>query len=154
MAILAVILGTALGGHPAVGHGMRPGSSAPHDRLQTSIAAEDLGASDVAVIAVNGLSCISCANRVHSSLLAPSGVVMAEVDLGHGTVSICYRRDRIDACALVQAVAAAGDARHHYSAAAIAPAAEPLTSPSGSAGKRTRKTAPPSSPSATESAAP
>jgi Cu+-exporting ATPase len=79
---------------------------------------------EVLLLAVHGMGCVSCANRVHNALVLLPGVVGANVALGSRAARVEYDPERTDPQVLVQAVEDAGGASgHRYSAAPIPPAA-------------------------------
>ena len=94
------------------------------DRRNPPLAAVHFEEAEVAFLAVDGLGCVSCANRVRNALLALPGVFLAEVDLDHHTVSVWHDPRRVTSHVLADAVASAGDDTHHYSASVIVATAE------------------------------
>ena len=80
-----------------------------------------------ATLAVSGMGCSNCANRVRNSLLALYGVVDAYVDHTAGIAQVSFNPNMETIDDLIQAVTlAGGDDRHEYSARLLATA---LTSP-------------------------
>ncbi len=66
-------------------------------------------------LAVGGLGCLNCANRVRNSLIAVTGVVDADVDHTTGFALVEYNPDLVSMLSLLQAVVQAGnDGRHKY----------------------------------------
>lgn len=71
-------------------------------------------------LAVWGLGCLNCANRVRNNLIAVTGVVEADVDHTTGFAFVEYNPDLVSVPSLLQAVAQAGnDGRHKYFAMLI-----------------------------------
>lgn len=70
-------------------------------------------------LAVWGMGCPNCANRVHNSLLSQFGVLDADVDHTTGLAAVEYNPDLISPSALLQAVANAGDNNHRYIASLL-----------------------------------
>jgi copper chaperone CopZ len=71
----------------------------------------------VALLAVEGLGCPTCANRVRNSLLGLYGVTAAQVSHVAANAKVLYNPDLTTANALLDAVAQAGnDGRHNYRA--------------------------------------
>lgn len=64
-------------------------------------------------LAVAGMGCPNCANRVRNALLQTTGVVDVEVDLPAGLASVWYREGEVELSDLVGAVGRAGLATHH-----------------------------------------
>jgi copper chaperone CopZ len=70
-----------------------------------------------ALLAMQGMGCPNCVNRVRNSLLQVYGVVSAEIDLESGRAKVIFNPRLTGTEDLRQAVAAAGqDARHKYRA--------------------------------------
>jgi copper chaperone CopZ len=66
-------------------------------------------------LAVWGMGCPNCSNRVRNSLLALTGVVEADVDHTTGFALVEYSPSLVSVPFLLQAVARAGnDGRHKY----------------------------------------
>lgn len=69
------------------------------------------------LLAVYGMGCPNCANRVRNSLISLNGVVEAYVDHTMGIADVAFNPDRVTIAALIDAVArAGGDGRHEYRA--------------------------------------
>lgn len=69
------------------------------------------------LLAVYGMGCPNCANRVRNSLISLNGVVEAYVDHTMGIADVAFNPDRVTIPALIDAVArAGGDGRHEYRA--------------------------------------
>ena len=64
-------------------------------------------------LAVWGMGCPNCANRVRNSLVALAGVVEADVSHITGFAFVEYNPDLVAKPDLLQAVAQAGDGNHH-----------------------------------------
>ncbi len=70
-----------------------------------------------ALMAVEGMGCPNCVNRVRNSLLLVYGVVSANVALDPGRAEIVFNPQLVQPIHLKHAVAAAGgDGRHEYRA--------------------------------------
>jgi copper chaperone CopZ len=68
-------------------------------------------------LAVSGMGCMSCANRVRNSLLLLIGVVEAQVDHVTGNAQVIFNPRLTNLNEMFQAVVrAGGDGRHNYSA--------------------------------------
>lgn len=84
----------------------------------------------VAMLAVSGMGCQSCANRVRNALVSEPGVLAADIELFRGMARVRFDPVRVDARDLVQAVTGAGgDGRHEYRATILSagPGTGPLT---------------------------
>ncbi len=67
-------------------------------------------------LAIGGLGCMSCANRVRNSLLLLLGVLEAQVDHVRGVAQVVFNPRVTDLSEMFQAVVrAGGDGRHNYS---------------------------------------
>jgi len=64
-------------------------------------------------LAVWGMGCVNCATRVRNALLSLAGVVEADVDHTTGFASVEYNQNLVSGPVLLQAVAQAGDGKHH-----------------------------------------
>ena len=68
-------------------------------------------------LAVSGMGCPNCANRVRNSLVTLNGVVDADVDHSAGLALVDYSPGLVSMQSLLNAVAqAGGDGRHNYTA--------------------------------------
>ncbi len=82
---------------------------------------------ELALLAVSGMGCSNCANRVRNSLLTLYGVVEVYVDHTAGIAQVSFNPSMETIDSLISAVTrAGGDGRHAYGARLIATA---LTSP-------------------------
>ncbi len=85
--------------------------------IQKDVSVEDQNAAQMVILAVWGLGCENCANRVRNSLLRLDGVVSADVGLAHGLALVDYVPSKTNLNDILLAVAAAGnDGHHHYRA--------------------------------------
>ncbi len=85
--------------------------------IQKEINVADQNAAQMVILAVWGLGCENCANRVRNSLLRLDGVVSADIGLAHGLALVDYVPSKTNLNDILLAVAAAGnDGRHHYRA--------------------------------------
>lgn len=64
-------------------------------------------------LALAGMGCPNCANRVRNALLGTQGVVDVEVDLPAGLATVWYRAGAVSLSDMVTAVAEAGQGTHH-----------------------------------------
>lgn len=88
--------------------------------LEKTVSPEDLSEAHLATLAVWGMGCPNCANRVRNGLLGLDGVVSAAIDLERGLAFVDYVPARANLHDLILAVAAAGnDGRHDYRAVVI-----------------------------------
>jgi len=72
---------------------------------------------ELALLAVSGMGCPNCANRVRNSLLSLYGVLDAYVDHTAGVAQVIFNPDFAPIETLISAVArAGGDGRHEYGA--------------------------------------
>jgi copper chaperone CopZ len=95
--------------------------------IQKMSTTEEQNKVELALLAVSGMGCPNCANRVRNSLLSLYGVVDAYIDHSAGIAQVSFNPaiEAIDE--LISAVAGAGsDGRHAYGAKLLATA---LTSP-------------------------
>ncbi|MDL1894686.1 heavy-metal-associated domain-containing protein [Anaerolineae bacterium CFX7] len=85
--------------------------------IQKDVSVEDQNAAQMVILAVWGLGCENCANRVRNSLLRLDGVVSADIALAHGLAMVDYVPSKTNSNDILLAVAAAGnDGHHHYRA--------------------------------------
>jgi copper chaperone CopZ len=78
---------------------------------------------ELALLAVSGMGCSNCANRVSNSLLSLYGVIDAYVDHTGGIAQVSFNPDLQKIDALINAVSGAGgDGRHKYEARLLATA--------------------------------
>ncbi len=69
------------------------------------------------LLAVHGMGCPNCANRVRNSLITLNGVIEACVDHVRGLADVEFNPNLVTIPALIDAVARAGsDGRHNYRA--------------------------------------
>ena len=88
--------------------------------IEKNISPETAAAARSATLAVWGMGCINCANRVRNSLLGLDGVVSTGIDLQRGLAYVDYLPTQVGLHDLILAVAAAGnDGRHEYRAVPI-----------------------------------
>jgi len=85
--------------------------------LQKVAADDERSKTSWTLLAVYGMGCPNCANRVRNSLISPNGVMEACVDHTMGIVDVEFNPDRVTIPASIEAVARAGsDGRHNYHA--------------------------------------
>jgi Cu+-exporting ATPase len=77
-------------------------------------------------LAVQGMTCASCVNRVERALSRVPGVVSATVNLATERADVVRRRGEAPTATLLQALHKAGYSAHEASERADAPAAQPL----------------------------
>lgn len=88
--------------------------------LEKTVNPEEAGEASLAMLAVWGMGCQNCANRVRNSLLGINGIVSAAIDLERGLAFVDYVPARVNLRDLIVAVAAAGnDGKHNYRAIII-----------------------------------
>jgi copper chaperone CopZ len=84
--------------------------------------AEERGHATIQHLALAGMGCPNCANRIRNALLATRGVVDVEVDLHAALATVWYRAPRASVSHLIDAVDGAGRATHHRYLAVPVPA--------------------------------
>jgi copper chaperone CopZ len=85
--------------------------------LQKAATDDERSKTSWTLLAVYGMGCPNCANRVRNSLISLNGVVEAYVDHTMGIADVAFNPDRVTIPALIDAVArAGGDGRHEYRA--------------------------------------
>jgi copper chaperone CopZ len=95
--------------------------------IQKISTAEEQESIELALLAVSGMGCPNCANRVRNSLLSIYGVVDAYVDHSAGIAQVSFNPAIETIDDLISAVTrAGGDGQHEYQAKLLATA---LTSP-------------------------
>ncbi len=88
--------------------------------ITKSATEEELTRASNVMLAVLGMGCVNCANRVRNSIVSLNGVVSAKVDHGRGLADVSYDPELTTIDELVRAVArAGGDGRHEYRAYAL-----------------------------------
>lgn len=99
--------------HASGGPTLETGTSGcPMAAQQTATAALDAvqrSAGDKIDLAVTGLTCGSCADKVTAALHALEGVEAAFVDLTTGTAKVAFDGDKTNLDALVAAISGAGE---------------------------------------------
>lgn len=89
-------------------------------RDENHIDREDLEGAGYVVLAIAGMGCPNCANRVHNALVRQPGVLKAEVSLEDALATVALEPARRDVEALLEAVATADPSgRHHYRAVPV-----------------------------------
>ena len=83
------------------------------DPVRRRVSEEERGAAQVRYLAVAGMGCPNCANRVRNGLMATSGVVDVQMDLPSALAKIWYDREATTLDDLVSAVGEAGRNTHH-----------------------------------------
>ncbi len=87
------------------------------ERREIGFDQDALGEAQIFVLAVTGMGCINCANRVFNGLIATPGVLWAEVDQHTGRAFVSYMGNETGINELTSAVKKAGtDNNHQYSA--------------------------------------
>jgi len=89
--------------------------------IQKATTAEEQKNVALVLLAVWGMGCPNCANRVRNSLLALDGVFIVDIFLDMAMAEISYDSAKVSVEMLQDAVSRAGnDGRHHYRAELIA----------------------------------
>lgn len=89
-------------------------------RMEKTVDASHLALAHRALLAVSGMGCVNCANRVRNSLLGLDRVIATEIDLERGIAVVDYLPANEGMQDLINAVSAAGnDGRHSYQAVII-----------------------------------
>lgn len=83
------------------------------DPIANSASPGEREGAEVRYLALAGMGCPNCANRVRNALVAAHGVVDVEVDLPAGLATVWYRRGEAPVADLIHAVAGAGRGTHH-----------------------------------------
>lgn len=97
------------------------------DPRMVRVSDDERRSAEIQQLALAGLGCPNCANRVRNALLTAPGVVDVEVDLSSALATVWYRRERTGVPNLVDAVAGAGRGTHHrYLAVPVTPGAAPI----------------------------
>ncbi len=87
------------------------------DPLEKTVDEKALLTASTTFLGVTGMGCPTCATRVRNGLLNLDGVLLAEVQLQDGIVTVSYNAQEVSLDHLVTAVTDAGnDGRHHYAA--------------------------------------
>ena len=95
--------------------------------IQKIITADEQKNVELALLAISGMGCPNCANRVRNSLLSLYGVVDAYVDYAVGIAQVSFNPNLETIEDLLSVISRAGsDGRHQYSAKLLATA---LSSP-------------------------
>lgn len=81
--------------------------------ISNEVTALDLEPASTVRLALSGLGCINCANRVRNALLSCPGVVDARVDLGAAQADVWYLPQTIGPLGLARVVSSAGNGTHH-----------------------------------------
>ena len=90
------------------------------DALHKAPSVEERRESAAAILAVQGMGCPNCANRVRNSLLQVYGVVSVDIALEVGMARVAFNPVLAGPTDLTRAVAeAGGDGRHEYRAQVI-----------------------------------
>ena len=90
------------------------------DAIHKSPSVEERREHATALLAVQGMGCPNCANRVRNSLLQVYGVVSVDIALEVGKAQVLFNPLLAGPNDLTRAVAAAGgDGRHEYRARVI-----------------------------------
>jgi copper chaperone CopZ len=90
------------------------------DALHKAPSVEERREHAAAILAVSGMGCPNCANRVRNSLLQVYGVLSVDIALEVGMARVAFNPVLAGPTDLTRAVAAAGgDGRHEYRAQVI-----------------------------------
>ena len=91
--------------------------------IQKVASVDEQGQIELALLAVWGMGCPNCANRVRNSVLALYGVTDASVDHAAGLAQVSYNPDLVKIDSLISAIRGAGrDGQHSYAAKLMATA--------------------------------
>ncbi|MGK7312495.1 MAG: heavy-metal-associated domain-containing protein [Candidatus Longimicrobiales bacterium M2_2A_002] len=78
-------------------------------------------------LAINGMGCVNCANRIHNALITLDGVGQVFIDHRTGQGAVYYNPDRLSTDEIVGRIAFAGGASgHRYQAEVVAGPLHPL----------------------------
>ena len=83
------------------------------DPIAPRMPASDRQDSQVLYLALAGMGCPNCANRVRNALLRAQGVVDGELDLAAALATVWYSGKEASFTHLIDAVADAGRGTHH-----------------------------------------
>ncbi len=82
--------------------------------------ADEFENAETILLAVSGMGCINCANRIRNSLLSVNGVIFAYVDPTAGMAQVAFNPEQAGSGDLIDAVArAGGDGHHEYGASLL-----------------------------------
>lgn len=81
--------------------------------ISAKVTAGNLERSSLVRLALSGLGCINCANRVRNALLSCPSVVDATVDLAAAQADVWYLPEHIGPVGLTKVVSSAGEGTHH-----------------------------------------
>lgn len=99
---------------------MNDGKHCHVEPLQKAPTAEEQAQVIETRLAIWGMGCPNCANRVRNSLLGLEGVIQADVNHLYGEATVRHNPSMASLDQLIAAVAAAGgDGHHEYSAALL-----------------------------------
>ena len=80
--------------------------------ISTEVDFLDLESTYTVRLALSGLGCVNCANRIRNALLSCPAVVDAEVDLAAAQADVWYIPDQIGPLGLTRVVSGAGTGTH------------------------------------------
>lgn len=87
------------------------------EMLEKPYDSQSLDRSVAAYLAIGGMGCEHCANRVNNALLSLESVIAVKIYLAEGMAIVAYQPEQIQPEVLVEAVQKAGqDSNHHYTA--------------------------------------
>jgi copper chaperone CopZ len=81
--------------------------------ISKEVTVQDLEPTSTIRLALSGLGCINCANRVRNALLSCPSVVDAKVDLGAAQADVWYLPEHIGPLGLTKVVSLAGKGTNH-----------------------------------------
>ena len=91
--------------------------------IQKVVSVDEQEQIELALLAVWGMGCPNCANRVRNSVLALHGVTDASVDHAAGIAQVSYNPALVKTDSLISAIRGAGrDGQHSYGAKLMATA--------------------------------
>lgn len=78
-------------------------------------------------LAISGMGCVNCANRIHNALITMDGVGQAHIDHRTGQGAVFYNPDRLSADKILARIAfAGGTSGHRYRAEVTSREVHPL----------------------------
>lgn len=86
---------------------------------------EQLLGTDYVDLAIAGMGCANCANRIRNELLAQPGILEVEMDVTAGLARVWHVPTDIDVREIVAVVGAVGEGTHHRYLAVLVPPTPP-----------------------------
>ncbi len=97
------------------------------ERVDIGFDQEAVSEAQIVVLAVSGMKCSNCANRVHNGLVRTPGVLWSAVDLETARVFVAFVGDLTALSDLTTAVITAGFISNHTYSARVLEVVEALT---------------------------